>query len=247
MSTAPLSRPTPLDRFLQHRADIALMGPYLLYLLLLALRDQEWLGLGYEQRWIASLIRGTGALVLVWMFRRHLPLKGPCHWHIAIPAGIFSAALWVAGEHWLRSFDWYSVRLPLPLFSGEPEFVDPRDTLGAYRLYWVTVVTRITTAVITVPVVEELFWRAFMLRAFINWTEFEKVPLGKFTLYSFIGTALLSTVQHPDNWGVSIACWLVFNALFYWKTSVPFIIVVHGVTNLALYIYVVQTKDWIFW
>lgn len=246
-SSGKPKRPFSLDRYLADRPDITLMGPYMLYLLLLALRDQSWLGLDYEQRWIASIIRGVGALCLVWLFRKHLPLKGPYHWHIAIPAGIFCAFLWVAGEHFLRSFDWYSARLPLPLFPGEPELVDPRDTLGSYRLFWVTVITRIATAVVTVAIVEELFWRAFLLRAFINWTDFEKVPLGKFTLYSFVGTALLSAVQHPDNWGVSVACWMVFNALFYWKTSVPFIIAVHGITNLALYLYVVKAKDWIFW
>ena len=38
------------------------------------------------------------------------------------------------------------------------------------------------------PIVEELFWRAFALRIFIDWHRFEDVPLAKFTLLSFVAT-----------------------------------------------------------
>jgi len=40
---------------------------------------------------------------------------------------------------------------------------------------------------------------------------------------------------------------MAFNALFYWRPSVLFLIIVHGVTNLALYVYVVEAGDWMFW
>ena len=40
---------------------------------------------------------------------------------------------------------------------------------------------------------------------------------------------------------------MAFNALFYWKRSILFLVLVHGITNLALYVYVVYTNDWMFW
>jgi CAAX prenyl protease-like protein len=95
--------------------------------------------------------------------------------------------------------------------------------------------------------VEELFWRGFILRAFVSWDRFDEVPWGKFTWLAFIGSSLLSTLQHPANWGVSIACWMLFNALFYWKKSLLCLMITHAVTNLALYIYVVRAGDWQFW
>ncbi len=236
-----------LDAFLSERPDVVLMAPIMVYLLLLALRDVSWFGFTYEQRWITSLIRGVGALIALWLVSKHLPAWGRPHWYLAIPAGFLAAAGWVAGQHFS---DYLGIphRLPLPFFAGEPgPIVDPRDLLGHYKLYWGTITARIAVAVIAVPLVEEIFWRAFLLRALINWADFEKVPLGKFTWFSFVGTALLSTVQHPDNWAVSIFCWMAFNLLFYWKRSILFLVIVHGVTNLALYIYVVKTHDWIFW
>jgi CAAX prenyl protease-like protein len=113
--------------------------------------------------------------------------------------------------------------------------------------WWSQVVVRITVATTVVPIVEELFWRAFLLRSLIDWQQFEKIPLGTFAWRSFIGTALLSTIQHPEQWGVSILCWIAFNALFIWKKSLMFIMIVHGVTNLVLYIYVIAYEDWWHW
>jgi hypothetical protein len=236
-----------LDDWLEHRQDVVLMAPYMAYLILLALRDAEWLGIDYDDRVYMNMVRGFGALLVVWLVRNHLPKWGKPYWWAAIPAGIAAAVLWVGGQHLFNALGVPS-RLPLPFFGGPPgEPVDPRHLLGAEDLFWTTVVTRIATAVITVPIIEELFWRAFLLRALISWSEFEKVPLGKYTFYSFIGTSLLSAVQHPDNWLVSVFCWMLFNALFYWRPSILFITIVHGVTNLVLYVYVVRTNDWMFW
>jgi CAAX prenyl protease-like protein len=144
--------------------------------------------------------------------------------------------------------------MPIPLFPGDFELVDPRETLGTGGLFWTTVVTRILVASTTVAVVEEVFWRAFLLRALINWGEFEKVPLGTFAWRSFLLTALLSTLEHPDNWAISIPCWLAFNALMVWKKSVLFLILVHGLVNLFLYAWVIlqavqwgNSSAWMFW
>ena len=104
-----------------------------------------------------------------------------------------------------------------------------------------------TVACTAVPVVEELFWRAFLLRALIDWQNFERIPLGTFTWLSFLGTAAISTLQHPDNWGVSVLCWMAFNAVFYWTRSILCLVLLHGFTNLALYLMVLRVGDWAFW
>ena len=66
-------------------------------------------------------------------------------------------------------------------------------------------------------------------------------------LFEVLISSLLSILQHPDNWGVSILCWIIFNALFVWKKSLLCLMITHGVTNLALYTYVVSCGDWAFW
>ncbi|MHC4795757.1 MAG: CAAX prenyl protease-related protein, partial [Planctomycetota bacterium] len=126
------------------------------------------------------------------------------------------------------------------------EVSDPRVNISTFS-WRAQMVLRITVACTAVPVVEEIFWRGFLLRALINWDRFETIPLGTFTWFSFLATSLLSVLEHPDNWAVSILCWFVYNALMYWKKSILFLIITHGITNLALYIYVIVAQDWLFW
>ena len=229
-----------LDAVAQHRPDLVLMAPYMTYLLLLALVSL----FPPEQEWIAIVLRGVGSLAAAGLLLRYMPSWGrPLMW-IAVPAGLFAAWGWVAGQY---LFDDLGLGGRLPGFPGEKATVDPRDELGASRLFWVTTVLRIVVACTAVPVVEELFWRAFLLRAMIHWDRFDRLPLGQFSWFAFWGTSLLSTIQHPDNWGVSILCWMFFNALFYWTRSIWCLIVVHAVTNFALYWYVVRVGDWSFW
>jgi membrane protease YdiL (CAAX protease family) len=232
--------PSRLDPLWRSRPDIVLMAPYMTYLLLLALVrvvPAEW-------EWAAIAIRGVGALWVCWLVRKHLPPWGAPRWLIAIPAGFLAAWLWYVGQYVFDDFGWGG---RLPLFPGAKVVVDPRDALGSTELFWGTVVLRIGVACTAVPIVEELFWRAFLLRALISWSDFERVPLGRFTWFSFVGTALLSTLQHPDNWAVSILCWFFYNALFYWTRSILCLVIVHAVTNFVLYLHVVRVDDWAFW
>jgi CAAX prenyl protease-like protein len=231
-----------LDRLASDRPDIALMAPMLTYLLLLLPRDTL---LPYEYRWLANLIRGAGGLAVVWLLRRHMPPWGRSHWPLALVMGVLAAAGWYYG---------HCLFLHLGVPHLDVELVDPRDRLGDGGLFWSTMATRIVVASTTVAVVEEIFWRAFLLRALIRWTDFENVALGTFAWRSFLVTSLASTLEHPNYWAVSILCWFAFNALMYWKKSVLFLVFVHGFTNLFLYIWVIlnavcwhKQSAWMFW
>lgn len=231
--------PAWLTDLARRRPDFVFMAPYLAYLLLLPLKD--WVPGAYVP-W-ATAARGIFGLLVFWFLRRHFPPLGKPHWPIAITAGVLSAMLWVGGEYLL---DRIHLGGRFFVFPGVLEVKDPREGLTA--LSWASqVVLRLAVATITVPIVEEIFWRGFLLRAFINWDRFERVPLGAFAWRAFIGTALLSCLQHPDNWGVSILCWLAWNGLMYWKKSLLCLMITHGATNLVLYLYVIRTGDWQFW
>lgn len=236
--------PVWLANLARRRPDFVFMAPYLAYLLLLPAKD--WV----PEAYIAWAIAGRGLLGLAvfWLLRRHLPPLGKAHWPIAIVAAVLTTILWVGGQHALNGIHLAGRSLGgrFFLFPGVPEVKDPRIGLSAFS-WWSQAVLRITVATITVPVVEEIFWRGFLLRAFINWDRFENVPLGAFAWRAFIGTALLSCLQHPDNWGVSILCWLAWNGLMYWKKSLLCLMIAHGLTNLMLYLYVIRAGDWQFW
>ena len=59
--------------------------------------------------------------------------------------------------------------------------------------------------------------------------------------------ALLFAAEHGPYWEVGLLCGMIYN-WWLWRTkSLGDLIVVHGVTNLALSLYVITTKRWEFW
>jgi len=232
-------RPGAFDRLGAARPDVVLMAPFMTYLVLLGLAGVV------PAVWqpVVIALRGVASLSAVWVFRRHLPPWGAPYWPVAIFGGAIVAWGWVAGQY---LSDQLGLPRWLPFYPGGGEPTDFRTALGADDLLWTTWTLRLIVACTAVPVVEELFWRGFLLRALIDWHHFERVPLGTFTWASFLGTSLLSMLQHPGNWGVSVLCWMVFNLVFYRTRSLLCLVLLHGATNLVLYLIVLRVGDWTF-
>lgn len=247
VSSTTSPRPALVDRLSARRPDAPYILPFMTFLLLLLLND----AFPFSWRAAAIGIRGAGAFAVFWVFRRHLPPLGRSHWVIAIVAGVLVAVGWVLGQHALDHVEIAGHKLGgrFFVFPGQPNPGNPRTLFGPVSdfAWYSQIVLRILVATIAVPIVEEIFWRGFMLRAFIDWDHFDRVPLGAFTWASFLGTSLVSMLEHPDNWGVSITCWMAYNGLMYWKKSLRLCILAHAVTNLVLFTYVPIKGDWIFW
>jgi len=100
-------------------------------------------------------------------------------------------------------------------------------------------------AVLVVPLMEELFWRSFLLRYIIN-KNFEKVPMGSFTWPSFLLTVLLFGLEH-DFILAGMMAGAAYNLILYRTRSLAQCVLAHAVTNLALAVYVLSTDKWQFW
>ncbi len=96
-----------------------------------------------------------------------------------------------------------------------------------------------------VPVMEELFWRSFLLRFFsdADWT---KLKVGTFTWGGFAIVCGLFGVAHPE-WLVAVLCAAAYGLLLRQTKSLFACIIAHAVTNLTLGIYVLTAHDWKFW
>lgn len=126
---------------------------------------------------------------------------------------------------------------------GHSEF-NPYES-GSNVVAYVLIAFRLVGAALVVPLMEELFWRSFVLRFAIK-TGFKSRPLGHFTWFSFVFTALLFGFEH-HRWLVGIAAGVVYAGLLY-RSKNPFDpILSHAITNLLLGIYVVATHQWSFW
>jgi len=241
-SNDPTDTPGRLDRFVAAYPHAPLTAPFVAFLALMAL--ESLFGPAHKP-WLYA-VRTFGALGVALLFRRYWPPLGKIHLPIAVVVGLVVALGWVVVHKWFAAADWYPYTQVLGRDATPDEFYIPHERLGIGLAYWLFLLVRIGGAATVVPLIEEFFWRGFVLRFLINPSRFEDVPLGTFTWISFIGCSLLSAAEHP-MWEVGILCWVVYNLLFYWKRSLLCLMVTHGITNLALYIYVVIYQDWVFW
>ena len=110
---------------------------------------------------------------------------------------------------------------------------------------WLMILVRVTGAVIIVPVMEELFWRSFLLRYLIK-AEFTTVAIGRFSLFSFLAVSILFGLEHHYVFA-GIMAGVVFNCIYYYTRSIAHCILSHAVANLCLAVYVLATGHWHFW
>ncbi len=150
-------------------------------------------------------------------------------------------------RHILTRYPWLPYVAPFALFLALI-LIQPRAP-GAIALVYPVKTLVVGSAIIgtsvVVPVVEEFFWRGFLLRWIIN-ADFRKVAIGTFSWPSFLLTTVLFASEH-NRWLVGLVAGVAYNLLLYRTKSLYACIVAHGVTNLALAIYVLTTGEWSFW
>ncbi len=105
---------------------------------------------------------------------------------------------------------------------------------------------RIAGAVLVVPVMEELFWRGWMIRWLVK-EDFRSVPLGAFTWESFGITVVLFGLEHGALWHVGMITGALYNWILYRTRSLWACILAHAITNLLLAAYVLATGKWGYW
>lgn len=177
----------------------------------------------------------VGVLLLVlWPYYRELRVGDFFQWRstlLSIAVGLAIFVLWI-------HMDW-----PVATLGAPRGFVPADYDAGALRFAMITV--RLCGAIIVVPLMEELFWRSFLLRFLVN-SDFMRVPLGTFSWFSFVATTVLFGLEHHLVLAGMVAGAL-FNVLLYRTRSLFQCILSHAVANCALGIYVLRCGQWHFW
>lgn len=186
--------------------------------------------------WYAAKTVAVGALLVALAPRLpELSWRAPAaDWLIALVAGVAVLVVWVAPE-----------RLLAPLNIGEASGFDPYGFGLSPAATWAVIAVRIVGAALVVPVMEELFWRAFFMRFMVQ-SDFLSVPLGAYRPFAFFVVAVAFGFEH-HRWLVGIVAGLVYGGLLVWRRRLLPCIVAHAVTNLGLGLYVVATRNWTFW
>ncbi|HWC98245.1 MAG TPA: CAAX prenyl protease-related protein, partial [Candidatus Sulfopaludibacter sp.] len=105
---------------------------------------------------------------------------------------------------------------------------------------------RILGSSIVVPIVEELFWRAWLMRWLID-KDFLKIPLGTYVPSAFWIVAVLFASEHGAFWEVGLAAGIIYNWWMVRTRNLADCILAHAVTNGVLAGYVLLAGQWQYW
>jgi len=138
---------------------------------------------------------------------------------------------------------WIHATLPWMRLGSSALVFAPLDTDGT--LSWPLLLLRLSGAVLVVPLVEELFWRSFLMRWLDRRLFMRHAPRAA-TVFSIVASSLVFALAH-DLWLAGFVAGLVFALLYrrYGNLWVP--IVAHTVANLALGAWIVSERQWAFW
>jgi hypothetical protein len=213
---------------------IARVVPFALYMAFLAVEQgaRAWGG-DFDVRWLYPAKVVLVALAL-WYFRgeyRELsarPATKPLLVSLLLGGLVF--VLWInLDQGWLN-------------LGGAAGF-DPRTSAGA--LNWPLVFFRLAGASLVVPLMEELFWRSFLLR-WIERQDFLSVAAGEIGLRAILISSLLFGVEHT-LWFAGILAGLAYAWLYRTFNTLWAPIAAHATTNLMLGIWVLYAGAWQFW
>ncbi|HKX40492.1 MAG TPA: CAAX prenyl protease-related protein [Burkholderiaceae bacterium] len=220
------------------RAAQARIVPFAVFMVLLALRgfmpgDGAW---GLDPRWLYGVTVLAVAALLAWYWREYgelarQTLPNAAEAALAVVVGLVVFVLWTRLDApWMQ------------LGDASAAFV-PVDANG--QLIWPLIALRWVGAALVVPVMEELFWRSFLMR-WIRSPQFEAVPPQQAGMRAIVLSTFVFTLAHT-LWLAAVIAGLAY-AVLYMRTGKLWVaIVAHAVTNGALGAWVVTTGRWVFW
>jgi len=223
-----------MNGFFRLSPSLARIIPFACYIAFLAMGP--WLSPHFpDSRWFYALQIAVVAAMLYLLAPHFTELCGSLHdldsdWLITLLVGVAVFVMWI-------NFDqpWATI--------GESAGFDPRDAAGFIN--WPLAAVRIAGAALVVPVMEELFWRSYIMR-WIEQPRFLEVQPGKIALKSVLISSVLFGIEHP-LWLAGILAGLAYAWLYMRRGNLWSPVIAHGVTNFLLGAWVLYSGNWQFW
>jgi hypothetical protein len=232
---AATASPAPADTPMLNRAAWMRILPFLAYVFFIVAGDMlERMGFAPASLLWLYPVKIAAVLVLLAVFWRHYEelrraALGRTVALVAVVAGAVVLVLWIS--------------LDAPwMIVGSASGYDPKV---GNAIDWPLALVRIAGAALVVPVMEELFWRSFLMR-WIEAAEFQSVDPAQLGVKSFVITIFLFGFEH-NLWLAGMVAGAVYAWLYKRYRTLWAPIVAHAVTNGLLGAWVVATGNWSYW
>lgn len=188
----------------------------------------------FDPRWLYAIRSAVTAVILIALWRHYIELRdvprtGSAGWAAGVAAGVGVFLFWIVLDF-------------SPLVIGEAKGYDPR--VGG-TMDWGLALTRLAGSALVVPVMEELFWRSFLMR-WMEKARFIDVSPGNVGAGSLVMTSFVFALEHR-LWFAGLLAGLIYGELYRRTGNLWVVIVAHAITNGLLGLYVLQTGRWDFW
>ena len=136
---------------------------------------------------------------------------------------------------------WINLDVPWLSFGQKPTF---EPTLANGQLDWQMVAVRVFGAAAVVPIMEELFWRSFLMRS-IDRSDFLAVQPSSTSKMALLASSVLFGFEH-ELWFAGVLAGLVYGWLYMRTSNLWVPIFAHGLTNFLLAAWIISTGNWQF-
>jgi len=215
---------------------VARAVPFALFIALLAFESFAGDRIG-DPRWLTVLrpILVACALAFFWphYIELHRPIRmAPRHAGLAAATGLAVFATWIAFDRGWAAFETSGTGF-VPLHAdGRVDF-----TLAFLRLAGMGLV---------VPVMEELFWRSFLLRWIESPRNFLGVDPRRVGIAPFLVTSVLFASEHA-LWFAGLVAGVSYALVFMRTRNLWAAVLSHAITNTTLGAWILATGHWRFW
>ena len=218
------------------RSALVRIAPFALVMILLAVRGSLPADTGFDPRWVYAITVLLVGGLLLWFWREYGELVSQ-----TLPTLAETALAAVVGA--LVFLLWITLDAPWMRLGDATASFTPLDAQG--RVERPLVAIRWVGATLLVPVMEELFWRSFLMRWVENAT-FESVDPRRVGFKAIVLSTFVFTLAHT-LWLAAIVAGLAYAWLYRRTGKLWAPIIAHAVTNGVLGVWVVMTGNWAFW
>jgi uncharacterized protein len=213
---------------------VAYVAPFVAYVGLMALERAA--GLPPQ---IFLPLRIAVVALLIWVVSRPFFSFRPSRPVASIVLGIAVFLIWIAPDvlFGYRHFWLFENSVTGKAVSSMPDAL--RHNIPFLAL-------RTGASFLLVPILEELFWRGWLMRWLIK-PEFDKIPFGTYAPMAFWVVAAMFASEHGPYWEVGLAAGILYNWWAVRTRNIADCMLAHSVTNAILSAYVLFGGQWQYW